>query len=81
MEYYSAMLNKGVPNIEMHLYGNGVHGGAMTDRSGIPFGTWQARFIDWFRDLGFLQKPGIETKAARDVDAFVKNPPRFPGTR
>lgn len=81
MEYYSAMLNKGVPNIEMHLYGNGVHGGAMTDRSGIPFGTWQARFIDWFRDLGFLQKPGIETKAARDVEAFVKNPPWFPAPR
>ena len=36
-------------------------------RNGMPFGTWQDRFIDWFRDLGFLQKPGIETKAARDA--------------
>lgn len=79
MEYYNAMLLKAVPNIEMHLYGNGVHGGAMTDRAGIPFGTWQNRFIDWFRDLGFLQKPGIETKAARDVQEFVKNPPKMPG--
>lgn len=81
MEYYNAMLMKSVPNIEMHLYGNGVHGGAMTDRSGIPFGAWQNRFIDWFRDLGFLQKPGIETKAAKDVEAYVKNPPKAPTPR
>ncbi len=83
MEYFSAMLAIGVPNIEMHIYGNGRHPGdpltdgsrmtgGLTDRSGIPFGTWQYRYIDWFRDLGFLQKPGVETKAARDVAAFVK---------
>lgn len=81
MEYYSAMLMKGVPNIEMHLYGNGVHGGAMTDRRGIPFGTWQTRFIEWFRDLGFLEKAGVETKAARDVAEFVKNPPKIAAGR
>jgi endo-1,4-beta-xylanase len=74
LDYYSAMLQLGVPNIEMHLYGNGGHGGGMTDRGGIPFGTWQYRFIDWIRDLGFLQKPGVETKAARDVAAFVAGP-------
>jgi len=74
MEYYSAMLTAGIPNVEMHLYGNGVHGGSLTDRSGIPFGTWQLRFIDWFRDLGFLGKPGVETKAAKDVAAFVSQP-------
>ena len=28
-----------------------------------------------FRDLGFLQKPGVETKAARDVAARVAKPP------
>ena len=77
----------GVPNVEMHLYGNGRHpgdplpdgsrmSGGLTDRGGIPFGTWQYRFIDWARDLGFLQKPGIETKAAKDVAAYVANPPR-----
>jgi hypothetical protein len=81
MEYYSAMLMKGVPNIEMHLYGRGVHGGGMADREGIPFGTWQTRFIEWFRDLGFLEKAGVETKAARDVAEFVKNPPKLPGPR
>jgi hypothetical protein len=46
----------------------------LTHRNGIPFGTWQDRYIDWFRDLGFLQKPGVETKAAQEVKAFVSQP-------
>jgi endo-1,4-beta-xylanase len=69
----------------MHIYGNGRHPGdplpdgshmtgGLTDRNGIPFGTWQYRFMDWFRDLGFLQKPGMETKAAKDIAAFVSQP-------
>ena len=81
-EYFAAMLSAGLPNIEMHIYGNGRHpgdplpdgsrmSGGLTDRGGIPFGTWQSRFIDWFRDLGFLQKPGVETKAAKDSVAFA----------
>ena len=89
MEYFQAMLNIGVPNIEMHIYGNGRHpgdplpdgsrmSGGLTDRGGIPFGTWQYRFVDWFRDLGFLQKPGVETKAAKDVATFVTQPPIAP---
>ena len=87
LDYYQAMLMASVPNVEMHLYGNGRHPGdslpdgsrmtgGLTDRGGIPFGTWQDRFVDWMRDLGFLQKPGIETKAARDVAGFLANPPR-----
>ncbi len=80
-EYFSALLRAGVPNLEMHIYGNGYHPGSgstggLTDRLGTPFGKWQDRFIDWIRDLGFLQKPGMETKAARDVAAFVKQPPK-----
>jgi len=71
MEYFSAMLAIGVPNIEMHVYGNGSHGGGLSDRGGIPLGTWPQRFVDWFRDLGFLAAPGVETKAARDVAAYV----------
>jgi acetyl esterase/lipase len=87
IEYFSAMLAMTVPNIEMHIYGNGRHPGdplsdgsrmtgGLTDRNDIPFGTWQYRYIDWFRDLGFLQKPGVETKAARDIATFVSQPPR-----
>lgn len=86
IQYFSAMLGMSVPNIEMHIYANGRHPGqpladgshmtaGLTDRKGMPFGTWQIRFIDWFRDLGFLQEPGVETKAARDVAAFVKQAP------
>jgi endo-1,4-beta-xylanase len=67
-QYFAAMLKAKVPNVEMHIYGNGVHGNGLKDRNGTPFGTWQDRFIDWFRDLGFLAKPGMETKAARDID-------------
>jgi acetyl esterase/lipase len=81
-EYFAAMLHAGIPNVEMHLYGNGRHPGeqmsdgsrmaaGLADRNGIPIGKWQDRFIDWFRDLGFLQKPAVETKAARDVAAFA----------
>jgi endo-1,4-beta-xylanase len=91
IDYFSAMLAISVPNIEMHLYGNGRHpgdplsdgsrmSGGLTDRNDTPFGTWQFRYIDWFRDLGFLQKPGVETKAAKDVAAFVIQPPPPPRT-
>lgn len=67
IEYFSAMLANKVPNIEMHIYGKGRHPGdplpdgsrmtgGLTDRNNTPFGKWQFRFIDWFRDLGFLQR-------------------------
>ena len=45
--------------------------GGLTDRNDTPYGTWQYRFVDWFRDLGFLQKPGVETKAAKDIAAYL----------
>src|SRR4029450_3726211 len=83
------ILEAGIPNIEMHMYGNGRHPGdplgdgsrmtgGLPDRGGIPFGQWQDRFIDWFRDLGFLQKPGVETRASRDMAAFLTQPPPRP---
>ncbi len=80
-EYFGAMLRAGIPNLEMHIYGNGFHPGSgstagVTDRNGTPFGKWQDRYIDWFRDIGFLQKPGLETKAAKDTAVFVSQPPR-----
>jgi endo-1,4-beta-xylanase len=84
-EYFAAMLAQHVPNIEMHIYANGRHPGdplrdgshmtgGLSDRNGTPFGTWQFRFIDWFRDLGFLQKPGVETKAANDISYYLNQP-------
>jgi endo-1,4-beta-xylanase len=87
IEYFNAMLGAGVPNIELHIYGNGRHPGdalpdgsrmtgGLTYRNDTPFGTWQFRYVEWFRDLGFLQKPGVETKAAKDIAAFVNQPAR-----
>jgi acetyl esterase/lipase len=84
-EYFAAMLALHVPNLEMHIYANGRHpgdplpdgshmSGGLTDRKGIPFGTWQFRFIDWFRDLGFSEKPGVETKAAKDIAYYLSQP-------
>ena len=70
-QYFAAMLQRSVPNLELHIYGNGVHADGLKDRNGIPFGKWQDRFIDWFRDLGFLGKAGVETRAAQDVAAFA----------
>jgi len=81
-DYFTAMLRAGIPNVESHMYGNGRHPGdplgdgirmtgGLSDRNGIPMGTWHYRLIDWFRDLVFLQKPGVETRAAREVKAFA----------
>ena len=89
-DYFRAFLKAGVPNLEMHIYGNGRHpgdplrdgthmSGGLTDRNGIPFGTWQFRFVDWFRDLGYLGKPGVETKADKDVEYSVSQPVKEPG--
>jgi acetyl esterase/lipase len=89
IEYFSAMLALRIPNIEMHLYGNGAHpgdarpdgsrmSGGLTYRNFTPYGTWQDRFIDWFRDLGFLQKPGVPTKAAKDIEAYLAKPAPTP---
>jgi endo-1,4-beta-xylanase len=67
----------------MHIYARGHHPGdkvgpdeppstgGLTDRGFIAYGTWPDRFMDWFRDLGFLNRPGIETQAAKDVAANV----------
>jgi len=80
-EYFTALLNDGVPNVEMHIYARGHHPGdkvgpdeppstgGLTNRGNIAYGTWPERFMDWFRDLGFLNKPGVETQAEKDVAA------------
>jgi len=60
VEFYNAMFEVGRKvkpkplNVEMHIYGTGGHGGSISPRKGIPFGTWQYRFVDWATDLGVL---------------------------
>ena len=45
--------------------------GMARERHGIA----RVRYVvDWFRDLGFLGKPDVETKAAKDIAAFEKAP-------
>ena len=90
-ELFTALLNDGVPNVEMHIYARGHHPGdkvgpdeppstgGLSDRGFIAYGTWPARFIDWFKDLGFLNRPGVETQAAKDVAASLNRPPHVPG--
>jgi pimeloyl-ACP methyl ester carboxylesterase len=77
-EYFSAMLNAGIPNVEMHIYARGTHGNGLAYRDFTGEGTWQDRFVHWLRDLGFFEKSGTETLAARDVAAFVAAPPPKP---
>jgi alpha/beta hydrolase fold len=86
LDYFQAMLTMHIPNIEIHLYAQGKHpgdrlddgssmSGGLTDRNNIPYGTWQYRMIDWMKDLGLLQKSGVETKAAKDITAYMAAPP------
>lgn len=90
-EWFTAMLNANVPNVEMHIYARGHHPGdrvgpdeppstgGLTNRGFIAYGTWPERFIDWTRDLGFLGKPGVETQAAKDIVANLNRPARPAG--
>jgi acetyl esterase/lipase len=55
VQFYSALFEAGVP-AELHIYGHGGHGGAISPRGGIPFGTWNQRFVEWARDVKMLPK-------------------------
>jgi endo-1,4-beta-xylanase len=89
-EWFTAMLNAGIPNVEMHIYARGHHPGdrvgpdeppstgGLTNRGFIAYGAWPERYIEWLRDLGFLNKPGAETIAAKDATANLTKP--VPGT-
>ncbi len=57
VDFYNAYFNAKIP-AELHIYAHGGHGGGIGPRKGIPFGTWQNRFIDWAADIGMLPKPG-----------------------
>lgn len=74
-DYFVPMLKAGVPNLEMHIYARGGHGVKRGGPDGIPYGTWFDRYMEWFRDLGFLGKPGEPTKAAKDVSEYASKHP------
>jgi endo-1,4-beta-xylanase len=55
VEFYDALFKAKIP-VEMHIYGHGGHGGAISARKGIPFGTWHVRFVDWAKDLELMKE-------------------------
>ena len=55
VEFFTSLDKAGIPT-ELHIYGHGGHGGAISPRNGIPFGTWHVRFQEWMADLGLLTK-------------------------
>ncbi len=71
--WFTPMLNAGIPNTEMHIYSRGGHGGQKRGADEIPYASWPDRFTEWLGDLGFLGKPGEETRAATDSGAFAKS--------
>ncbi|MDB5302279.1 MAG: axeA1 3, partial [Phycisphaerales bacterium] len=59
VEFYDALFKAKIP-AELHIYGHGGHGGGIGSRKGIPFGTWQVRFVEWAKDLGLMDaKPAL----------------------
>jgi endo-1,4-beta-xylanase len=76
VEFYNAFFEAGRNlkpkplNVEMHIYGNGQHAGAISSRKGIPFGTWHYRFLDWAIDLKLLPAP---TKRDPQTGEYIGN--------
>ncbi len=54
VEFWQSLFKAGVA-AELHIYQHGGHGGAISARKGVPFGTWQVRFQEWLADLGLLK--------------------------
>ena len=63
MDFVAAWLRAKIPT-ELHIYGHGGHAGAIGSRNGIPFGTWQNRFVDWAKDLGLMNAQGTRPPAS-----------------
>src|SRR4029450_14026425 len=51
-EFFSALLKARIPNLEMHIYGNGGHGNGLEGCGGTPVGTRQDRCIEWVQGRG-----------------------------
>ena len=55
VEFYSAFFEAKIPS-ELHIYGHGGHGGGISSRKGIPFGSWHVRFVEWAKDLQLMER-------------------------
>jgi len=58
-EWFTPMLNAGVPDTEMHIYARGGHGNPKRGPNEIPYASWPDRFTEWLSDLGIIDKPKI----------------------
>jgi endo-1,4-beta-xylanase len=71
MDFYRALYDqnpKNAPKLplfmpELHIYAHGGHANAISPRDGIPFGTWQLRFLDWLADI-YKQDAAAAVKSA-----------------
>ncbi|HET6248693.1 MAG TPA: alpha/beta hydrolase [Tepidisphaeraceae bacterium] len=59
IDFASAYLKAKIP-VELHIYGHGGHGGGISPRKGIPFGTWPKSFEAWVTDLGMMKTGGAK---------------------
>ena len=55
VDFFNSLFKVNVP-ADLFIYGHGGHGGGISLRKGIPFGTWPVRFQEWLADLGMLKK-------------------------
>lgn len=55
VEFFNSLFKAGVP-ADLIIYSHGGHGGAISPRKGIPFGTWHIRFQEWLTDIGMLNR-------------------------
>lgn len=55
-EWFTPMLNAGVPNTEIHIYARGGHGNPRRGADEIPYASWPDRFTEWLSDLGIIGK-------------------------
>ena len=74
VEFYNALFEAKVP-VELHIYAHGKHGGSISPRNGIPFGTWHHRFVEWVTDLGMM-KPGSAAASADSATQTAGKPAR-----
>ncbi len=70
MTYFNVLLEARIPNVEVHIYGNGHHGGGLVDRDGTPYGTWSLRFIEL--------DPATSASCKKPYPVPRSRPPRTP---
>ncbi len=71
MEYFSAMLAARIPNVEMHVYGNGIHANGLKHRDGSR--SAHGRIVSWTGSAisGSSGSPASKRKPRKTSEAHV----------